>query len=97
MDVLKTDMKTFRILISGRVQGVGFRYFVYDRAVHFEVKGFVQNTHDNKVEIICQGQKKSLDAFVLSVKKGPALSYVSEFLLEEISESCLYNFFDIKH
>jgi len=97
MDVSKTDIKTFRILVSGRVQGVGFRYFVHDRAMQFMIKGYVQNTHDNKVEIICQGQKNDLDMFIMSVKKGPALSFISGFTLEEIADSSLYDFFDIKH
>ena len=97
MDVPKTDIKTFRALISGRVQGVGFRYFAYDRAIQFVVKGYVQNTHDNKVEIICQGQSSDLDSFILSVKKGPALAYISEFILEEVAGFSLYDSFDIKH
>jgi acylphosphatase len=97
MDVSKTDIKTFRILVSGRVQGVGFRYFAHDRAVQLMVKGYVQNTPDNKVEIICQGQSRDLDAYVLSVKKGPALAYISEFILEEIDVFSLYDTFDIKH
>jgi acylphosphatase len=97
MGVSKTDIKTFRILVSGRVQGVGFRYFVYDRAIQFKVKGYVQNTPDNKVEVICQGQKNNLDLFILSVKKGPALSFISEFLLEEVADFSIYNFFDIKY
>ncbi len=97
MDVSKTDIKTFRILVSGRVQGVGFRYFVYDRAMQFMIKGYVQNTHDNKVEIICQGQKNNLDMFIMSVRKGPALSFISGFILEEVADFSLYDFFDIKH
>jgi acylphosphatase len=97
MDDLKTGIKTFRILVSGRVQGVGFRYFAHDRAVQFNVKGYVQNTHDNKVEIICQGRKNNLDMFIISVKKGPALSFISEFILEEIADFSLYDFFDIRH
>jgi len=97
MDVSKTDIKTFRILVSGRVQGVGFRYFAHDMAVRFTVKGFVQNTRDNKVEIICQGQKNNLDKFIPAVKKGPALSFISEFLMEEIADFSLYDFFDIKY
>lgn len=97
MDVSKKDIKTFRILVSGRVQGVGFRYFAHDRAVEFMVQGYVQNTRDNKVEIICQGQKNNLDMFIVSVKKGPALSFISEFILEEIADFSLYDFFDIKH
>jgi acylphosphatase len=98
MNVSKTDIKTFRILISGRVQGVGFRYFAHDRAMQFMIKGYVQNTLDNKVEIICQGQKNDLDKFIISVKKGPALSFISGFILEEVVDfSIYYDIFDIKH
>ena len=97
MGVSETDIKTFRLLISGRVHGVGFRYFAYDRAAQFMVKGYVQNTQDNKVEIICQGRKSVLDSFILSVKKGPALAYISEFILEEIASFSLYDYFEIKH
>ncbi len=97
MDVSKTDTKTFRILLSGRVQGVGFRYFAYDMALKLKVKGYVQNTRDNKVEIICQGLKNNLDMFMLAVKKGPALSFISELLIEEIMDFSLYDFFDIKY
>ena len=97
MDVSKKDISTFRILVSGRVQGVGFRYFAHDRAMQYNVKGYVQNTRDNKVEIICQGQKNNLDMFMQAVKKGPALSFISEFLIEEIADFCLYDFFNIKY
>jgi acylphosphatase len=97
MDVSKSDIKTFRILVYGRVQGVGFRYFAHDLATRCKVKGYVQNTQDNKVEIICQGPKNNLDMFIQSVKKGPALSFISEFLLEEIFDFILYDFFDIKY
>jgi acylphosphatase len=97
MDVSKTDLKTFRILVSGRVQGVGFRYFAHDMATRFKVKGYVQNTLDYKVEIICQGQKNNLEMFILALKKGPALSFISEFLLEEIADFSLYDFFNIKY
>ena len=97
MNASKTDIKTFRIILSGRVQGVGYRYFVHDLATRFEVKGYVQNTHDNKVEIICQGKKNNLDMFIQAVKKGPALSFISEFLIEEIADFSLYDFFIIKY
>jgi acylphosphatase len=97
MDDSKKDINTFRIMLSGRVQGVGFRYFVHDLATRFAVKGYVQNTYDNKVEIICQGKKNNLDMFILAVKKGPALSFISEFLMEEIADFSLYDFFIIKY
>jgi acylphosphatase len=100
MDIARTDikiLKTFRILVSGRVQGVGFRYFAHERALQCNIKGYVQNTHDNRVEIICQGQKNDLDMFIMAVRKGPALSFISEFLLEEIVKCSIYDIFEIKH
>ncbi len=97
MSVSKTDIKTFRILVSGRVQGVGFRYFVHDMAVQYNVKGYVQNTQDRKVEILCQGRQNDLDVFIIAVRKGPALSFISEFLLEEVTDFSLYDIFDIKY
>jgi acylphosphatase len=97
MDISKTDIKTFRILISGRVQGVGFRYFALDMARRFPVKGYVQNTMDDKVEVICQGKKNNLDMFIEAVRKGPALSFISGFLIEEIEDFSSYDFFDIKY
>lgn len=97
MDASKTGINTFRIMVSGRVQGVGFRYFVHDLATRFAIKGYVQNTHDNKVEIICQGKKNNLDMFIPAVKKGPALSFISEFLMEEIADFSSYDFFTIKY
>ncbi len=97
MSVSKTEIKTFRILISGRVQGVGFRYFAHDKAVQFKISGYAQNTHDDKVEIVCQGQKDDLDMFIISVKTGPALAYISGFILEEIADFSLYDLFEIKH
>ena len=91
------DIKTYRLTVSGRVQGVGYRYFVEDSAILIGIKGFVRNTRDNKVEIVCQGDEKALEQFFASVKKGPAFARVDEIIKDKISPADNYGSFEIKY
>jgi len=88
-------VKTFKILLSGRVQGVGFRYFTESRAQKYNIRGYVRNTRDNKVEIVCQGEEEDLDQFIENVKRGPAFSVVTDVNIEEIKNCKTYSSFDI--
>jgi acylphosphatase len=90
------NIKTYKILVSGRVQGVGFRYFSQSRASKYNIKGFIRNIYDNKVEIVCQGEEEELEQFINEVRKGPAFSVVSDIEKEEIKKPQKYNSFDIK-
>jgi acylphosphatase len=90
-------MKTFQILLSGRVQGVGFRYFAEARAERYNITGYVKNTYENKVEILCQGETHNLDKFILEVKKGPSFSHITHADMEEIKDSPIYDSFEIKY
>jgi acylphosphatase len=92
-----SEIKTYILTVSGRVQGVGYRYFIEDSALLLGVKGFVRNTPDNKVEIVCQGDEKSLEQFFASVKKGPAFARVDEIIKDKISASGNYSSFEIKY
>ena len=64
-------MKHYNITISGRVQGVGFRYSTRNFARHTGIKGFVKNTYDNKVYIEAEGDEKQLKEFIDWCYKGP--------------------------
>ena len=91
------NKETYNLLLSGRVQGVGFRYFAEVRAERYNIKGFVRNTYDNKVEIVCQGESDNLDKFILEVKKGPSFSHIKQVDVEEISDAPDYDMFEIKY
>lgn len=69
-------MKHYNIIISGRVQGVGFRYSARSIARSIGIKGFVKNTYDNKVYIEAEGDEKQLTEFVNWCQKGPSHAYV---------------------
>ena len=90
------NLKTYSLLLSGRVQGVGFRYFAEARAARYNIKGYVKNTYDNKVEIVCQGEPDNLGKFISEVKNGPSFSHVTNVEMEEIKDSPIYGSFGIK-
>lgn len=91
------NIGTYNLVLSGRVQGVGFRYFAEVRASRYNIKGYVKNTYENMVEIVCQGDQDSLDKFILEVKRGPSFSHITNFNMEEIKDSPIYNTFEIKY
>ena len=70
---MKTSVRGF---VSGRVQGVGFRYFVRDQARVLGVAGFVRNLADGRVEFLLQGERAAVDAMLGRIAEGPAHSRV---------------------
>jgi acylphosphatase len=60
-----------RILVSGRVQGVGFRFFTQAAAIREGLHGWVRNLPDGRVEISAEGEAEALDRFEHAVRHGP--------------------------
>jgi len=77
-------MKTYRLVISGRVQGVGYRYFAQKKALALNITGWVKNNFNKTVEIAAQCDEKSLEIFINELKKGPLMSKVDHIQQEII-------------
>jgi acylphosphatase len=60
-----------RYLISGRVQGVGFRYFAEAFASREGIEGWVSNLPDGRVEVAAEGEAESMDRFERAIRHGP--------------------------
>ncbi len=67
-----------RYLISGIVQGVGFRYFVRRKAELYGLSGWVRNLPDGRVEVFAQGPEESLKELEKDLWKGPSLARVEQ-------------------
>ncbi len=74
-------------LIKGRVQGVGFRWFVHREASELELRGWVRNTEDGDVEIVAAGTPEDLTDLRASVKRGPRGSRVDRVIEHQLDES----------
>jgi acylphosphatase len=66
------------LTISGRVQGVGFRYFVVETAENLGLKGWVRNTWDGKVELVAEGSRVDLELLRDRAAQGPPSSFVTD-------------------
>ncbi len=75
--------KHFRLKITGRVQGVGFRYFVFAQAKKFNLTGYTKNENDNSILIEIEGEDKDLESFLKKCRKGPLFSKIEKFEIVE--------------
>ncbi len=71
-----------KFFIRGTVQGVGFRFFAQRAAARHQVRGYVKNLEDGRVEALAQGSEKSVEEFKQDMTAGPSYSQVDE--VEEI-------------
>jgi acylphosphatase len=86
-------LKAVHILISGRVQGVGFRWFVEQRAEEHAVVGFVKNLPDGQVEVLAQAKAEALEIFCEQLRQGPAFARVDHLMVEDVAvDSSLRSF-----
>jgi len=74
-------------LVKGRVQGVGFRWFVQREASEIGLKGWVRNTDDGCVEVVAVGDAEDLAELKGALRKGSRGSRVDAVLEHELAES----------
>jgi len=74
--------KRVHIIIRGRVQGVGFRFFVRDRARQLTLSGWVRNRADGGVEVVAEGKDRCLQQLVALCNNGPFGAIVRDMTVE---------------
>jgi acylphosphatase len=74
-------------LVKGRVQGVGFRWFVQREASEIGLKGWVRNTDEGHVEVLAAGDHEDLTELKDSLRKGSRGSRVDAVIEHELAES----------
>lgn len=76
-----------RLKISGRVQGVGFRYSMAEEAERLGVTGWVRNRRDGTVEAVVDGDPEAIEAVVAWARQGPRGAQVTDVEVSEVAES----------
>lgn len=64
-------------MVEGRVQGVGYRQFVFEIASMLNLKGWVRNRRDGSVEVLAEGPRDMLEKLVAALQRGPRMAYVT--------------------
>ncbi len=73
-----------RWLLSGRVQGVGFRWFVLNNAQSLGIRGWVANMDDGSVEVVGQASEETLETFGTIMAKGPPAARVTNITTQDV-------------
>ena len=86
-----------RAVVRGIVQGVGFRFFVRRQAASLGLSGYVRNQHDGSVEVVAEGDRRSLDHLLRALERGPSGAEVDDVQTEWGAGSGTFSGFQIRH
>jgi len=89
------QVERVHIFVTGRVQGVGFRYFTLDIANRYKITGWVRNTHNQEVEITAEGYRSDLDLFINLMRRGPSSAFVKDLRIEWLNPTKEFDRFSI--
>ena len=83
-------------IVKGRVQGVGFRYHVLQRAREMGLTGYVRNLWDGSVEVVAEGDKTKLDQLLAYLQVGPRPAWVREVTTKWLPASRGFRSFEVR-
>ena len=84
-------------IVFGRVQGVGFRFFVLQQAVAMGLTGWVRNTSEGMVEVVAEGGSASLEELLAVLREGPDAAYVRDVKYQYSPATGQFPDFDIRY
>jgi acylphosphatase len=85
------------ILLTGLVQGVGFRYFVTRHAERLGLKGYTRNLYSGEVEIVVEGERYKIEELISEVKTGPSHAHVNKCRVEWAESKNEFTTFGVKY
>ena len=83
------------LLIFGKVQGVGFRYWLYEKAIQKNIRGWVKNRITGQVEALLIGNDEDVNEVIKKCEKGPLSSNVVHVKIQDYKQEYLKKTFDI--
>lgn len=94
---MSADTERLRAVVTGRVQGVGFRYFILGRARGLGLDGWVRNLRSGDVEFVAEGSREDLEQLLKSAHEGPPMSWVQDVRVTWAAARGDLDDFDVTH
>jgi len=85
------------VFVSGRVQGVGFRASSRNKAQSLNIKGWVKNLYDGRVEAVIEGEPEAVKQMVSFFKKGPRMANVTDYEINDETPKNNFSTFSVKY
>ena len=94
---MEPDIKTYRLIIKGKVQNVGFRHWFSNLAISLGLNGYIQNQHNkDEVEAIVQGKMQNILSIAEKSKTGPEMALVKGVIPSNVFSDVTYSGFIVK-
>ena len=93
---MTSDLAAAHLLIKGRVQGVGYRFFAQDTAVNRHLTGWVRNLSGGNVECEVEGARLAIEGWLEELRQGPPLARVTEIQISWKPPQRQFNEFSIQ-
>ncbi len=93
---IREPRQRLHVVIQGRVQGVGFRMFVLDKARSLQLTGWTRNRRNGDVEVLAEGTRPMLETFLTHLRSGPPVAKVIHLDLEWGEASDEFQRFDVR-
>lgn len=93
---MSAEVVAYQVWVRGRVQGVGFRFYVRDWAEALGVSGYVRNLPDGRVEAFLQGREALVEELLSRIRKGPPGARVEGVLVERVPPAPMQGGFSIR-
>ena len=90
------SLRKVELVISGVVQGVGFRYFVYHSARQLGVVGWVRNLPDGRVHVTAEGDHGLLESFIEELRIGPRMASISDIAVKWSDATGKFRSFEVQ-
>ncbi len=84
------------MIVNGLVQGVGFRYFVYQKAKALNVTGYVHNLYTGEVRTVIEGEQFEVKELIEQIKIGPFGAHVNKFTIDWTTATAEFQEFEIQ-
>ena len=92
------EIKTYRLIIKGKVQEVGFRHWFSNLAISLGLNGYIQNQHNqDEVEAIIQGDMQNILSIAERSKTGPEMALVEGVIPSNVFSNVTYSGFIVKY
>jgi acylphosphatase len=89
------DIARLHVIVSGLVQGVGFRQYTVHHASRLGLTGWVANRRDRKVEVVAEGPRADLEALLEAVREGPPVAMVRDVNVTWLAATGEFHRFDV--
>ena len=91
-ELRSSNKKCVRVLVSGKVQGVGYRFSTFQEAQKLGITGWVRNLIDSRVEAVFCGEPTAVAAIIKWCDRGPSAAVVKQVTVEDIEPQAIDNF-----